>query len=307
MGKKRNTAKTGDKALYNSRSKLQHTSASNQDDDDNDMMYNEVDRYHNSKQQLQDDMLKFGEDDSDEEEEGLGNDVENVFDLGLDQDDDDDDDSDDDDSDDGSEEDDSEAGYKARQQDPKPDLDQSGDDSDDSGDSSIFEQEMDEEKLLNWGKHKKDYYHGDTNDLEIGQEVEDAELEEEGAKEVLKARLEGMTEDDFMLDDDDDDDSDEDESETKDQELQQDANTKIERMTGGMTPSSKRRKLSKLSKKEKSKLMKQAHPELIPLVSHFRDEIIRPCKDKTSVVVNALLQNDENAAEVRDVYAKCFS
>lgn len=300
MGKKRNTAKTGDKALYNSRSKLQNSAASNKDDDD--MMYNEVDRYHNSKQQLQDDMLKFGEDDSDDEEEGLGNDVENVFDLGLDQ--------DDSDSDDSSEDDESEAGYEAKQEDQKPELDHSGDDSDDSGDSSIFEQEMDEDKLLNWGKQKKDYYHGDTNDLEIGQEVEDAELEEEGAKEVLKARLEGMTEDDFMLDDDDSDDDDESETQDandlKDQEPQQNVSTKIERMAGGMAPSSKRRKLSKLSKKEKSKLMKQAHPELIPLVSHFRDETIRPCKDKTSVVVNALLQSDENAAEVRHVYAICF-
>ena len=33
------------------------------------------------------------------------------------------------------------------------------------------------------------YYHGNTADLEIGQEVEDAELEEEGAKEVLKATV----------------------------------------------------------------------------------------------------------------------
>ena len=48
------------------------------------------------------------------------------------------------------------------------------------------------------------YYHGNTADLEIGQEVEDTELEEEGAKEDLKARLEGMMEDNYMRDDDGD-------------------------------------------------------------------------------------------------------
>eukprot|EP01083_Nonionella_stella_P102457 291482_1 len=63
-------------------------------------------------------------------------------------------------------------------------------------------------------------------------------------------------------------------------------------------PSSKRRKLSNLSKKEKIKLMSKTHPELLPLVSHFRDNTIQPCADKTLVAVNALLESKDNAEAV---------
>ena len=46
----------------------------------------------------------------------------------------------------------------------------------------------------------------DTADLEIGQDEEDAEVEEEAGREIVRARLEKMDEDDFMLEDEDGDD-----------------------------------------------------------------------------------------------------
>ena len=90
---KRNTAKTGDKALYNARNKLSEEAKASVDNDD---MYNEVDRYNNARDELQDDMLTFDQKD-DSEEEGMQNDVQGVFDLGLNN---SDDESDSDDSDD---------------------------------------------------------------------------------------------------------------------------------------------------------------------------------------------------------------
>jgi hypothetical protein len=44
--------------------------------------------------------------------------------------------------------------------------------------------------------------------------------------------------------------------------------------------------------------MEKSHPELLPLITHFREEFIRPCVDETLVVANAMFQNKENA-EVR--------
>ena len=243
-------------------------------------MYNEVDRYHNARDELQDDMLKFGEQNDDSGEEGMQQDVEGVFDLGLDQ------------SDDESESNDGSSSEEEQEATLRRQPLQAIDDSDDSSTDSV--DQLEESDLLNWGKRKKDYYHGDTADLEIGQEVEDAELEEEGAKEILKARMENMTEDDFMLDNEEED--------TEDEDVDTDVKSSgdIEMISAKMN-FAKRRKLSTLSKREKMKLMTRNHPELLPLISHFRDEVIRPCAEKTSVVVNCL-QNNENAEVCKKVF-----
>ena len=58
------------------------------------------------------------------------------------------------------------------------------------------EEENDDSGRL-WGKKKNIYWTGDTADLEIGQDVEDAEEEEAAAIELQRERLKGMTEDDF--------------------------------------------------------------------------------------------------------------
>ena len=49
-------------------------------------------------------------------------------------------------------------------------------------DSEDDEELSEEEVEHSWGKKKKNYYTGDTADLEIGQEFEDAQDEEEEAK-----------------------------------------------------------------------------------------------------------------------------
>lgn len=276
MGK-RHTAKTGDKAIYKNRNNVVISENNFVDDDD---MYNEVDRYHNARDELQDDMLKFGEQNDDSGEEGMQQDVEGVFDLGLDQ------------SDDESESNDGSSSEEEQEATLRRQPLQAIDDSDDSSTDSV--DQLEESDLLNWGKRKKDYYHGDTADLEIGQEVEDAELEEEGAKEILKARMENMTEDDFMLDNEEED--------TEDEDVDTDVKSSgdVEMISAKMN-FAKRRKLSTLSKREKMKLMTRNHPELLPLISHFRDEVIRPCAEKTSVVVNCL-QNNENAEVCKKVF-----
>ena len=273
---KRHTAKTGDKAIYKNRNNVVTSENKFVDDDD---MYNEVDRYHNARDELQDDMLKFGEQNDDSGEEGMQQDVEGVFDLGLDQ------------SDDESESNDGSSSEEEQEATLRQPL-QAIDDSDDSSTDSV--DQLEESDLLNWGKRKKDYYHGDTADLEIGQEVEDAELEEEGAKEILKARMENMTEDDFMLDNEEED--------TEDEDVDTDVKSSgdIEMISAKMN-FAKRRKLSTLSKREKMKLMTRNHPELLPLISHFRDEAILPCAEKTSVVVNCL-QNNENAEVCKNLF-----
>mmetsp|Transcript_12627 Transcript_12627/g.23678 ORF Transcript_12627/g.23678 Transcript_12627/m.23678 type:complete len:696 (-) Transcript_12627:47-2134(-) len=284
MGK-RNTAKTGDKALYKSRDKLQDDIKSKKIIDDDDL-YNEVDRYNNAKDDLEEDMLRFGqrEDDSEDDEEGFQNNVEGVFDLGLDQ---SEDESQNDDS-----EDESSTESGAHVQKPLGDDNDDEEDDYDDDDDSLDDIDQSEPDLLNWGKRKRDYYHGDTADLEIMDEhdaIEDAELEEEGAKEILKSRMQNMREEDFMLDDDDSD---------HEGLNDMDSPNDKERIIIDDLPSTKRRKLSQLSKKDQIKLMSKTHPELLPLVSHFRDEFIGPCTEKILPVVNALTENEENAEAV---------
>jgi U3 small nucleolar RNA-associated protein 3 len=299
MGRKsRNTAKTGDVAIYKSRDD-EISSSNKKKDDDN--MYNEVDRFHNANNDLQDDMLKFDTNDSsdDDDLDDQVNQKENVFDLGLDDDDSSEDDDDTDNSD-NSDTDDGSVGNVKQTRNAR-NSDETPSESDDDDDSSMDDFEIPETDVLNWGKRKKDYYHGDTADLEIGQEVEDAELEEEAGREVLKTRMEGMTEDDFMLDDDDDDDgSESDQSDIDPKGDKGKSNTLSSAITSTM-----QKNLSKLSKKEKIKLMQKTHPELLPLLSHFREQCIRPCVDETLVVTNAMFQSKDNA-EVRQP-TKSFS
>ena len=56
----------------------------------------------------------------------------------------------------------------------------------DDDDSDSEEEEDSKSKLLNWGDNKHSHYHGDTDDLEIRQDVEDAYLEEDLGKRWKK-------------------------------------------------------------------------------------------------------------------------
>merc|ERR1712176_945305 len=73
--------------------------------------------------------------------------------------------------------------------------------SSDESESSIAEKlkPMSRSSLFNWGKSKRQYYEGDINDLEIGQEEKEALEEEEAGKEIQRIRHSTMAEEDFMV------------------------------------------------------------------------------------------------------------
>jgi len=289
MGKKRHTAKTGDKALYKSRDSINDTKE--KDDDDDDPMYDEVDRYNNARDELQQDVLRLSRDaNKDSSSADEVSDEENVFDLGIGSSgsSSESEDEDEEDSDGTGTSDDEVVGPVGSSDDDEEEEDAS------SSSDDEFENKASETDVLNWGKSKRDYYHGDTADMEIGQEIEDAELEEEAGKEVVKVRMEGMSEDDFILDVEDVDD---DVNERSKKAKETEDYTQIDAI-GVANRSKTRRNLVGLSKKDKIKLMKRAHPELLPLISHFRDEMIRPCAKETLVVKNALFQDERNIEAV---------
>jgi len=301
MGKRsRHSAKTGDSALYGKRTKdpSDDDAKKRRTDSDDDAMYNEVDRYHNRREE--EEYLRFDKDDDSDDsdvDDGITHSREGVFDLGVggsSDDDDDDDDSSSEEEDASSEED--------REEDVSVSSDSDDDDLDDDGKTNV----------LDWGSKKSAYYHGDTADLEIGQDEEDAELEEEAGREVVKARLETMDEGDFLLDDDDDeeeeseddDSSGEDESGRKGKGKKvQNKSTKTSSSSSGVetlsAPSDGRRRarITKLSKSERLKLIRSSHPELLPLLEHFRDGAIANLAEETEVLCTALL-SDPKGAEV---------
>lgn len=273
MGKKRNTAKTGDIALYKSRESETDAARGNNSDDDG--MYNEIDRHHNRRQQEEEEYLDLNaqhDNDSDEENQDDGiSGREGVLDLGG---------GESSSSDDEEESDDEDKVQRAQQ-------DSEGESSVDENDSSSSESEEEDPGDLDvrdWGKKKSAYYHGDTADLEIGQDEDDAFLEEEAAKEVQAARYENMEEDDFVMSD-----TEEEPSPSK-RKAAKDAVEEVQR------------DLSKLSKSEKRRLLQSHHPELLPLVSHFSQEI-EDYTLRTRVVENALLQSEEGPAAAEAVGA----
>mmetsp|Transcript_19451 Transcript_19451/g.54213 ORF Transcript_19451/g.54213 Transcript_19451/m.54213 type:complete len:208 (-) Transcript_19451:673-1296(-) len=83
MGK-RKTAKTGDKALYGSREKLANeANGGSRNKDDDDPMYDEVDRFHNDRDE---NFLRLEEEergDSDDEDKHLAGNKHSVLDLGA--------------------------------------------------------------------------------------------------------------------------------------------------------------------------------------------------------------------------------
>jgi len=279
MGK-RKTAKTGDKALYGSREQLANqSSGSNRNKDDDDAMYNEVDRFHNDQDE---NFLRLDEEErrnSDDEDKDLAGNTHSVLDLGAggtssEEDDDDDDDS-------SSDEDDDAGGYKNRKEKEYSSSDGSVS-SDDDDDESL---EMKEDPR-NWGKKKSLYYHGDTADLEIGQEEEDAYLEEEAAQEIQKSRFEEMDEDDFVLSEDEEGTS----SEKKESGLTDSKSENHEELTTI-------RDASKLSKKESRKLLEKQYPELLPMVSYFSD-VVKDLKDRTEIGTKVLMEGEGTAESV---------
>lgn len=60
--------------------------------------------------------------------------------------------------------------------------------------------EDDDEEEEGWGKKKKMYWNGDTADLEIGQDIQDAEDEEEAARELGRQQKSKLRDEDFFED-----------------------------------------------------------------------------------------------------------
>lgn len=268
MGK-RKTAKTGDKALYSAREQLTIKSGKKKSGDDR--TYDEVDRFHNDGDQ---DLIRFDEGDkqnSDNEDEDLAGNTLSVLDLGAggaSSEEDSDDDS-------SSNEEPSYSGKKAENYSSAEDSFSIDNDED-----------VIQEDLRNWGKKKLSYYHGDTADLEIGQEEDDAYLEEEAAQEIQKSRFEEMDEDDFILTEYENDSiskrnyfHESDMSKMKYDELETVRDT------------------SKLSKIEIRKLLNKQYPELLPMTSYFSD-IVKDLNDRTEIAKDLLMESEETAESV---------
>ena len=80
MGKRRNTAKTGDKALYKGREDLGGSGSKRNSTDDDDNMYDAVDRFHNERDE---EFIRLGDDDrdSDSDDEDLAGNKEAVLEI----------------------------------------------------------------------------------------------------------------------------------------------------------------------------------------------------------------------------------
>lgn len=266
MGKRRKTSKTGDKALYKSRFNASGGGAVQSDDNG---MYNAVDRFHNRREEQ--DFLKLdaaGGDSEEDYDDGISG-REGVLDLGGGE-----------SSSEEEEEDDSidePADKKHRRDAASSEEEPISSDSDDDDDNIL---NMEDSDVRDWGRNKSSYYHGDTADLEIGQDEDDAFLEEEAAKEVQAARYEQMDEADFIMSDDEGDKNVQNEETFK----------KAIDMRGS-------KDLSKLSRSDRLRLLQSHHPELIPLVSHFRHPV-EEWDCRTSVVAKAVLDGTEGTMEV---------
>lgn len=296
MGKRRNTAKTGDKAIYKGRQEVSSSSKTRRRVIDDEVMYDAVDRFHNERDQ--EEFIRFGDagndsGDDDYNDKDLMGSKEAVLDLGVgggascsSTDDDDDDD-------------DSSVEHRNTKGGTRGDSNDSSEFPSGSGSDSYSDSDEEDMKDLKeqltavsedprkWGNNKSMYYHGDTADLEIGQEEEDAFLEEEAAKEVQASRFKEMDEDDFVL-------SDNEEEPTK--------NAKNSSKSSNAETIKSSRDVSKLSRKEARKLLLKHHPELLPMISYFAD-VAKDLRDRTGVATKALM-GDEGTAEV-SLY--CFS
>ena len=277
MGKsRRHTAKTGDKSLYsNNRGQtsqiVQGRPSTGKNRNNDDLIYDEAEQFHKNDYLRLDHHLGDDDDDDDSDDDGMGE--EEV--MRLDHDEDDDDDTD------GGDEDDT----------PEEEEDDDDDDEDEDFISSDDdEEEGDENDVRDWGMKKTAYYYGDTADLEIGQEVEEALLEEDAAKDVLNARYQDMTEDDFMM---------EDTAETG--TAQTNGPTLV---TGAATDEVNVTlpRLLQLSTREKRQWLNQKHhQEFIPLLSYFTQKMVLPYSKTTRKAANAMFHTTNNKDGTRDI------
>lgn len=167
-----------------------------------------------------------------------------------------------------------------------------------SEDEDDDEDEDDEPGTVAWGRKKKTYYSGDTADLEIGQDVDDALEEEEAAKDLYKSKLRRMTEKDFLGEDSDDNEEEEEEQEGQELSLGDQLKQKKQKTTkkdksgnnlisqelealalrqqsGEDTEEVEKvaKSLSHLSKEQRLDLLARQAPELRTIVAELRDRV----------------------------------
>jgi U3 small nucleolar RNA-associated protein 3 len=267
MGKKRHTAKTGDQGIYKaarSVSKQQQPKRRTAVENENDAMYTVVDKFHMERDILKLDPQQQLDDDDDDN----ASEKEAVMDLGIGGDSSSSSESEEEDVDNSDDEEDGSSvpknGASSSSSDPEEDN---------LSDESDSNEEFEVENVRDWGKKKVFYYNGDTADLELGQDEEDAYLEEQAANEVQAARYKEMSEDDFVLSDN------EDEYDMGDP-------------SGATT-----RDVSKLSAKDRQKLLEKQHPELLPLLSYF-SSVVKDLDESTSVATKAVFEGELGTAEV---------
>ena len=304
MGKRRNTARTGDKALYSSRPQPQGTAKYGREKKNHDEVEEE-------------EMLKMFNDDHDNfstnsDQHPEGEEVQQVLDLGVggesssDDDNDSDSDSDDDES----------VDLKRNQSNRKQDgsdsrSSSSEDDSDDDDDNDSIEEELRKlegsgAKTTSWGGNKSSYYHGDTADLEIGQDEDDAFVEEEAARDVREQQFEDMDEDDFALPSGSTTTTTAEEKKSGQKKNKKNIGSADDRDdlsldSNNVQPTHRGDTIQKLSAAAKRKLITKHHPELMSMLSYF-SRTVQEYKSTTRVAA-AALRNDEHSTEVSfDIY-----
>jgi hypothetical protein len=257
MGKRRHTAKTGDKSLYKARSDRVGKVTQDIDvfHDERDQEFLKLDGKHepdDSDESVQDEAVmnldSGGSSSGDESEAVLSS------------------------NDDSNDE-------RSLEDQPEADTNDSSSDDDDDDDSEM-------EDVRDWGKQKSAYYHGDTADLELGQDEDDAYLEEEAAKQLQAARYKNMEEDDFVLTD-----------------MEVEAKRRNDTYEGDDL--SLRKDITKLPAKDKRKFLDRQHPELLPLLNFFSGSVKDLAKN-TSVATKALFDSEPGIAAVRSSNKDCF-
>eukprot|EP01038_Epipyxis_sp_PR26KG_P005893 gene5893-8131_t len=200
------------------------------------------------------------------------------------------------------------------------------DDDDDNVDLRNNENEVDDNEA-SWGKKKNVYWTGDTADLEIGQDFDDAEDEELAAMEMHQQKVKNMKESDFLdnLDDESDHSSDSDDEDEQEKTVgsmlkgkkndksknkknsnkskqglelialgnDEDTDMNIEKIT---------QDLDKLNKTQRMKILTAQSPELLDIVKELTIHIddlkgrIEPIKDNI-LKIKQLVEVDDEVIE----------
>jgi len=311
MGKRRGrlSAKTGDrsisKRLSSRKSSADSKLVSSYDEDD---MFDEVDAYHNKKEaKFNADFVHLdgGETSCSDDDDGIVYGREEVLGLGVPASSEEEDEGSEDGDDDAEGSGDGEGRYPRGDEESTSTSKSFDDDTEDNDDD---EKPLD--SILDWGGKKRGYYGGgETVDLDNKQDMEDAYLEEQAAKEVQQARYGAMSEDDFFdsiplegkkklgtLNEEDYDDGMADivdfDSPTSMFLFDNDATNK------SVVKPIPQKNLDTLSLQEKIHLLAQQSPEFIPLTQHFKSTAVEQYRDNILVVAEQLLSQPNQSSSV---------